>query len=192
MKAGLRRTLNKRSAYEGLLRKFVANQAGAANAIRQQMAADDREAAERTAHTLKGVAGTIGARLLQDRAAEVEQAVKSGMTVEEIEPLLEPAQDELGRLVTCARIRAGRGKDGSPRPMSTGTRRRSSWIVSRRCSSTTMRKRSRYSTTTRRCCVPPAGEDGAELERSVSGYMLVDALAVVRRIKSRLTEPVQP
>ena len=191
MKAGLRRTLNKRAAYEGLLRKFVSNQAGAANAIRQQISCDDRGGAERTAHTLKGVAGTIGARLLQDRAAEVEQAVKSGMTMEKIEPLLEAAQDELGRLVTALESTLGAEK---PVAVSDVDGAQAAPLLDRLEALLVNDDAEAVEVFNDNAPLlrAAAGEDGTELERTMSGYMMVDALAVVRRIKSRLAEPVQP
>ena len=66
---GLRRVLGKREAYVGLLRTFVAGQARAPAAVRSALAEGRHEDAERAAHTLKGVAGSIGARQLQIEAA---------------------------------------------------------------------------------------------------------------------------
>ena len=57
--AGLRRVLDKRPAYEGLLRKFVAGQAHAVQATRTALAAGQHDEAQRAMHTLKGTAGTI-------------------------------------------------------------------------------------------------------------------------------------
>ena len=59
--AGLRRVLDKRPAYESLLRKFVAGQAGAVQATRAAMSAGQHDEALRAMHTLKGTAATIGA-----------------------------------------------------------------------------------------------------------------------------------
>jgi two-component system, sensor histidine kinase and response regulator len=191
VKAGLRRTLNKRAAYEGLLRKFVANQAGAVDAIRRQIAAGDHDAAQRTAHTLKGVAGTIGARLLQDCAAQVEQAVKSGMNTAKIEALITPVQDELGRLVSALRSALGPGRAVAATHVD---RDQAAQLLDRLEALLVNDDAEAVEVFTDNAPLLRAagGEDGAELERSVSGYMFVDALAVVRRIKSRLSEPVHP
>jgi PAS domain S-box-containing protein len=99
VQAGLRRVLNRRASYESLLRKFMAGQADAVSAVRAQMAAGERETAVRTAHTLKGIAGTIGATLLQERAAVVELAVKAGQQASEIELSLTSVEEELVRLI---------------------------------------------------------------------------------------------
>jgi two-component system sensor histidine kinase/response regulator len=101
VKAGLRRVLNKRASYENLLRKFVAGQAGAVQVIRDHLAAGELEAAQRTAHTLKGVAGTIGAGLLQERAAVVEHTVKADHDANDIDAELVAVQEELNRLVSA-------------------------------------------------------------------------------------------
>jgi len=97
--AGMRRVLNKRAAYESLLRKFVAGQAQGVSVVRQQLAAGEREAAQRTAHTLKGMAGTVGAALLQKRAAAVERGITEGQSLSELEAPMEAAQQELKRMV---------------------------------------------------------------------------------------------
>ena len=47
------------------------------------------EAAQRYAHTLKGVAGNIGAEEVQQAAAALESACKENSPPEEIDPLLE-------------------------------------------------------------------------------------------------------
>ncbi len=85
--AGLRRVLNKRAAYEGMLRKFVQGQAEAVAQTAQQLARGDREAATRLAHTLKGTAATIGAEGLAAQAATLELALQQGQPTTQIEAL---------------------------------------------------------------------------------------------------------
>jgi len=75
MVAGLRRVLGKRPRYLAMLRGFVANQAGAVQQVSALIAAGDRAGAERGAHTLKGLAGNIGASALQVLAGEAEHAL---------------------------------------------------------------------------------------------------------------------
>jgi two-component system, sensor histidine kinase and response regulator len=103
VRAGLRRVLNKHASYENLLRSFVARQADATSEVRRLVVANDREAAQRTAHTLKGIAGTIGATALADRAAAVERAVKEGLSSDALEAAIVSAQEELARLVDALR-----------------------------------------------------------------------------------------
>ncbi len=75
MVSGLRRVMGKRPRYIAMLRSFVSNQAGAVQQIRKQLEAGDRAGAERSAHTLKGLAGNIGADALQVLADETEHAL---------------------------------------------------------------------------------------------------------------------
>ncbi|MBV8633800.1 MAG: response regulator [Burkholderiaceae bacterium] len=84
MAAGLRRVLGKEVRYAAMLRGFVANQADAATQIRAALAASDRGTAERLAHTLKGLAGNIGATALQKESATLEAAIREGKPEQEI------------------------------------------------------------------------------------------------------------
>jgi len=74
---GLRLCLGRETLYFSLLAKFVAAQADAPARIAAVMAAADWLGAERGAHTLKGVAGQIGAVEVQARAGELEQAIRN-------------------------------------------------------------------------------------------------------------------
>ena len=96
---GLRRVLGKRSLYLALLGKFVQGQRDAAAAVRQAVAAGDRATAERLAHTLKGVAGNIGALQLQGLAAELEDGLRSGASADRLEALLDAVATPLQALV---------------------------------------------------------------------------------------------
>jgi two-component system, sensor histidine kinase and response regulator len=98
---GMRRVLGRREAYVGLLRRFAAGHASSMRDIRTALADGRRDDAERGAHTLKGVAGTIGAGQLQREAAEVEAALRRGATPTEVAPLLDPAERTLEHLVTA-------------------------------------------------------------------------------------------
>ena len=80
---GLKAIGGKRERYESLLRKFAVRQAGSAEAIRSALLVGDNSTAEREAHSLKGVAGTLGATALAEQAAKVETAIHSGQSVDE-------------------------------------------------------------------------------------------------------------
>ena len=97
--AGLRRTLNKPLSYLSLLRKFVADQGQAPQLVKQQLAAADPVSAERTAHTLKGLAGTIGATTVQAAAAALEQALHEGQAISSLNPLIEATAAQLNGLI---------------------------------------------------------------------------------------------
>jgi len=72
MLSGMRRVLNKKPRYIAMLRGFVNGQADAVEQIRGALAGGDLGTAERAAHTLKGLAGNIGAGALQVLAGEIE------------------------------------------------------------------------------------------------------------------------
>lgn len=74
---GLRCMSGNRTLYEKILRTFLATQSNAANEIRDAMERGDDLRAEQLAHTLRGVAGTIGASSVQERAARLEDSVKT-------------------------------------------------------------------------------------------------------------------
>jgi two-component system sensor histidine kinase/response regulator len=97
---GLRRVLGKREAYIGLLRTFASGQAEAPDTIRAALAEGRAADALRAAHTLKGVAGSIGARELQAQAALVETALRREAPPSEVEAFLTPAARALEALLT--------------------------------------------------------------------------------------------
>ncbi|GDY34444.1 hybrid sensor histidine kinase/response regulator [Acidovorax sp. NB1] len=103
MAAGLRRVLDKRPAYESLLRKFVAGQAGAVQATRAALAAGQHDDALRAMHTLKGTAGTIGAAPLAALAAAVEEAIGQQAPAATIDALLPPVDAACQALVAALR-----------------------------------------------------------------------------------------
>ncbi|WP_425466419.1 response regulator [Pseudorhodoferax soli] len=96
---GLRRVLGKRSLYLTLLGKFVEGQRDAVAAVRQALAAGDRATAERQAHTLKGVAGNIGALQLQGLAGDLEEGLRGGASAQRLELLLDAVGAPLQALV---------------------------------------------------------------------------------------------
>ena len=85
---GLRRVGGNRSLYRNLLGKFAISQTEVVTQIRAALADADRETAERLAHTLKGVAGNIGATSLQMRATDLEKALREHADSTALEPLL--------------------------------------------------------------------------------------------------------
>lgn len=75
---GLRRMMNKASLYEKILRDFHARFIDEAQAIRAAITSGELVAAERQAHSAKGLAGTIGAPGLQEAARALETALRDG------------------------------------------------------------------------------------------------------------------
>ncbi len=84
---GMNQVMGKRDFYHRILRKFVARHADAVEHIKSSLDRHEFQEAHRTAHTLKGVCGTIGATDLQEQAAKLEKALKDGLTEEQIDEL---------------------------------------------------------------------------------------------------------
>jgi two-component system sensor histidine kinase/response regulator len=82
---GLRRVAGNQKLYLKLLRQFSSTEADAALRIASALAGNDRALAERLAHTVKGVAGNIGAPAVQNAAANLERAIKGSAPEAEIE-----------------------------------------------------------------------------------------------------------
>jgi polar amino acid transport system substrate-binding protein len=75
---GLRRVGGNRKLYRKLLVEFFQDHREDVHAIRKALDQDDLETAQRMAHTIKGVSGSIGAADLQRDAASLETAFKGG------------------------------------------------------------------------------------------------------------------
>jgi len=83
VEVGLRLTGGNQARYLSLLEKFADRQDGTVEAIRLALAGGDATTAERTAHSLKGTAATLGMEALANAAAQTETAIKMGGDVEE-------------------------------------------------------------------------------------------------------------
>ncbi|KIX12662.1 response regulator [Dethiosulfatarculus sandiegensis] len=78
MKEGLNRVCGNEKLYRKLLVKFREEYAGARGEIACMVERGKMAEAERLAHSIKGVAGNVGAKQLQCVAATIESAVKEG------------------------------------------------------------------------------------------------------------------
>ncbi|MEI7848985.1 MAG: Hpt domain-containing protein, partial [Chloroflexota bacterium] len=78
MVAALARLGSNQRLYRHLLLLFHAEYENAAQAIRAALKSDDIELARRLAHTLKGVAGTVGAEELCADVKDLEKALAEG------------------------------------------------------------------------------------------------------------------
>ena len=96
--AGLRRVLGKHARYLAMLRGFVSSQADATQQIRSSLQQGDVTTAERLSHTLKGLAGNIGAAELQQISGELETALRLGQPAEQ---LLAVADEKLAQQVAA-------------------------------------------------------------------------------------------
>lgn len=91
--AGLRCVAGNRSLYRALLRDFYRDNRETARDIQESLEIEDREKLQRLAHTLKGVAGNIGAQAVREAARKLELAVIEGKNG--IESALKETKDAL-------------------------------------------------------------------------------------------------
>jgi CheY-like chemotaxis protein len=96
---GLRRVLGKKPLYLSMLRKFLAGQKSAGEAIGKSLDAGDWGLAERLAHTLKSVSGNIGATSLQQAAADLEAAIVKRASRDLLDAALEEVKGPLAHMV---------------------------------------------------------------------------------------------
>ncbi len=75
---GLKHANKNPKLYLKLLRKFAESQKGVEERVAQALTSGDTEAAVRTVHTVKGVAGSIGAKQLFDLGEKWEKALSLG------------------------------------------------------------------------------------------------------------------
>ncbi|MBL8481490.1 MAG: PAS domain S-box protein [Rhodocyclaceae bacterium] len=76
VEAGLKTVLGRVANYTRLLRKFAAGRYGNTDELEHLLAAGDFDAAQRLAHTLKGVAGGLGAHSLQKLAGDLNLCLR--------------------------------------------------------------------------------------------------------------------
>ena len=103
LEAGLRVMGGDAALYRRMLLKFRESQVDAALRIANALANGDRDAALREAHTLKGVAGNIGARAVYGLACDVEVLLKlefgdPGIQLAELHALLTQVGMAIGQL----------------------------------------------------------------------------------------------
>lgn len=108
---GLLRVGGNRNLYLKLLRQFVATEHDAPARIQERLAGQDRATAERMAHSIKGVAGNLGAKMVQAAASDLERAIKDGTPSAEalcdrltsvLTPLIERLRTALGEPAVAA------------------------------------------------------------------------------------------
>jgi two-component system sensor histidine kinase/response regulator len=84
-KDGLTRVAGNQKLYLKLLRQFVEQQGPAIAQVTDALAKGDAALAERLAHTLKGVAGNIGAKAVQSAAGTLEKFIRAKAATPEVE-----------------------------------------------------------------------------------------------------------
>ncbi len=108
--AGRQATGGDRLFYLRLLRMFVANHADDGARIRQQLADGEAAEAQRIAHTLKGMAATIGAEALCEQARALDLALRKQAPAHTREAAIAAVE---GCLVPLAAAIAGLGADAA-------------------------------------------------------------------------------
>ncbi|MEI7611368.1 MAG: response regulator [Betaproteobacteria bacterium] len=87
IRLGLHQMMGKRDSYLKMLRNFSVSQAHTPEQLVQKLASGALETAERLAHTLKGGAGNIGARDIQNLAGDLETAIRDKQPLQTIEAI---------------------------------------------------------------------------------------------------------
>ena len=96
---GLARVAGNRKLYLKLLRQFAEQQGPSVEQTSAALAQGDAALAERLAHTLKGVAGNIGAKSVQGAAGALEKLIRDRAAAPEVESALRQAAAALGLLL---------------------------------------------------------------------------------------------
>lgn len=117
---GLARVGGNLALYVKLLRRFLQQQADAPEQIRAALERGERLDAQRFAHTVKGLSGSLGIRTLQQPAAALEKAIASGAAQNELTPVLEEfsrvLKDFMGRLGEAMEPAGSAGPELAPAP----------------------------------------------------------------------------
>lgn len=117
---GMRRLAGNAALYRKLLVQFEAEQRGAAARIAASIKEGDPTTAARHAHTLKGVAGNLGAKRVQASAAALEAALGGKASPPgSTEPLLAALAEELAQLMPELALALERSKSeghAAPQP----------------------------------------------------------------------------
>jgi HPt (histidine-containing phosphotransfer) domain-containing protein len=95
---GLKHVGDNEILYRKLLKQFLDTNRESVNEIREALKIKDQTVAIRLAHTVKGVAATLGAGALAQVAGEMEKALKSEET-EELSNLLEQLESHLNQVM---------------------------------------------------------------------------------------------
>jgi two-component system sensor histidine kinase/response regulator len=99
--AGLARVGGNRALYVKLLRQFVAEQGPALDQVAAALSTGDRALAERLAHSLKGVAGNLGATRVQSEAGVLERLIRERASADEVDNARLRVDRELAPLTTA-------------------------------------------------------------------------------------------
>jgi HPt (histidine-containing phosphotransfer) domain-containing protein len=91
----LERLMNNKKLYKKLLDKFGAEYAGYEDKIAAAFDADNFKEAMHLSHTMKGLAGNLGAAALREASLALEQTARGGARTPELGGALEKFRTEL-------------------------------------------------------------------------------------------------
>jgi signal transduction histidine kinase/DNA-binding response OmpR family regulator/HPt (histidine-containing phosphotransfer) domain-containing protein len=117
--SGVSRVGGNRRLYRSLLRQFVDQQGPAATQMRDALATGDIVLAERIAHSLKGVAGNIGANRVQTAAGDLEKSIRQRASAADLDAQMQNLAAALLPLVShlSSALESG-GEASAPSPAS--------------------------------------------------------------------------
>ena len=95
VQAGLLHFAGKMPSYQKMLRRFLDLHLQDAEKLRQLLVDGAVEDAHRAAHSLKGVAATLGAERVRATAAQLEQAIKAGAAIDMLMPDITALESQL-------------------------------------------------------------------------------------------------
>jgi two-component system sensor histidine kinase/response regulator len=95
------RMMGNTTLYLSSLRKFCTQQAEMPAACRSALAEKDSATAKRLAHTLKGLAASIGAEALSAEAAALEHGITDQLPRTKLNPLIDAIEVNLNALITA-------------------------------------------------------------------------------------------
>jgi two-component system sensor histidine kinase/response regulator len=113
---GLSRVGGNRPLYWKLLRQFVEQQGSALDQVNDALSKGDRALAERLAHSLKGVAGNIGAKAVHAAADALERRIRERGSAEDVERARQHAEGLLRPLVAEVRRQLADAEPSAPVP----------------------------------------------------------------------------
>jgi signal transduction histidine kinase/DNA-binding response OmpR family regulator/HPt (histidine-containing phosphotransfer) domain-containing protein len=117
---GLSRVGGNRRLYRNLLRQFIEQQGPALSEVESALATGERALAERVAHSLKGVAGNVGATRVQAAAARLETVIRDGSASADVAAATRELADVLTPVLSQLRAALGPAPHETPQPAITG------------------------------------------------------------------------
>ncbi len=115
--AGLRRVRGNHETYADLLRRFIASQKDMPARVSRALDSGDNETAFLEAHTLRGVAATLGAMPLSRQAEQLEAALRDDPTAMRVDGLLSAIAGGLEQLMQVIAALPGAAGETSSAPV---------------------------------------------------------------------------